>query len=102
MSKTYDAIVSKAAEELISAMRQPAAVSTGSMPILYVVPTTVDEDGRIVVVPYGGKAPARGAVIMPNANHASTHTSWYSVPYDHVWSILWRALHNQPILPLER
>lgn len=101
MSKTYDPIVTKAAEELVAAMRATDAFGNGSMPTLYAVPTTEDEDGKIVVVPYGGEPPERGVAIMPNANHASTHTSWYTVPYHHVYSILWQALHNQPILPLD-
>ncbi len=99
MNKIYDPIVTKAAEELVAAMRTPDALASGSMPTLYAVPTTEDDDGKVVVVPYGGKAPEHGVTIMPNANYASTHTSWYTVPYHHVYSILWQALRNQPILP---
>lgn len=99
MSKIYDAIVTKAAEELVSAIRAPEAIGSGSMPTVYAVPTTEDADGQVIIVPCGGEAPDRGVAIMPNANHASLHTSWYSTPYDYVYSILWQALHNQPILP---
>lgn len=102
MSKTYDAIVSEAARQLVIEMRQAGGYGPGAMPTVYAVPTTETEDGRVVVVKAWGEAPARGVAIMPNANYASTHTSWYTVPYDYVRSILWQALHNQPILPRER
>jgi hypothetical protein len=102
MNKTYETIVAKAAEELEAVMRATGACGSGSMPTVYAVPTTQETDGYVLVVPYGGEAPERGVVIMPNANHASLHTSWYTTPYDHVRSILWQALRNQPILPLDR
>jgi hypothetical protein len=102
MSKIYDSIVTKAAEELVAAMRATGAIGSGSMPTVYAVPTTVEADGQVLVVPYGGEAPEHGVVIMPNSNYASLHKSWYTTPYDHVYSILWQALHNQPILPREK
>ena len=102
MSKIYDAIVTKAADELKAAMYEGARRGSYGMPTVYAIPTTEDADGTVVVVPYGGEAPARGVEIKPNANHASQHTSWLTTPYDHVRSILWQALHNQPILPRER
>lgn len=102
MSKIYDTIVTKAAEELKSAMYEGARRGSYGMPTVYAIPTTEEADGQVVVVPYGGEAPARGIEIKPNSNHASQHTSWLTTPYDYVRSILWQALHNQPILPLER
>lgn len=102
MSKIYDAIVTKAAEELVTAMRKPACASSGIMPRVLVIPTTEEADGKVEIWPPYCGTPDNSILIMPNANHASTHTSWYTVPYDHVRSILWQALHNQPILPRER
>lgn len=102
MSKIYDTIVTKAAEELKAAMYEGARRGSYGMPTVYAIPTTEETDGQVVVVPYGGEAPARGVEIKPNSNHASQHTSWLTTPYDHVRSILWQALHNQPILPKER
>lgn len=102
MSKTYNSIVTKAAEELIDAMYLASRQGSYDMPTVYAIPTTKETDGKVVVVPPNGPAPENGVLIMPNANHASLHTSWYTTPYDHVRSILWQALRNQPILPLGR
>jgi hypothetical protein len=102
MDKAYIKIVIEAADQLVKEMLATGAVGSGAMPTVYAVPTTDEEDGRVVVVPYGGEAPARGVVIMPNANHASLHKSWYTTPYGDVSSILLQALRNQPILPREK
>lgn len=96
----YTAIVDTAAAELERLVR--TACFSGHMPTVYAVPTTEDEDGRVVVVMPGQPAPERGVAIMPNNNHASVHTSWYSVEYSAMRHILWQALRNQPILPREK
>ncbi len=96
----YTAIVDTAAAELERLVR--TATFSGHMPTVYAVPTTDDEDGSVVVVMPGQPAPERGVAVMPNANYASVHTSWYSVEYTAMRHILWQALRNQPILPREK
>jgi hypothetical protein len=102
MTKQYDDIVTKAAAELVKAMRKPECAASGMMPTVYAVPTTENEDGRIVVVEHGYPAPLGGVVVRPNDNNASCHEDWYTVPYDHVRSLLYWAMKSQPILPLDR
>jgi hypothetical protein len=100
VTKQYDDIVTKAAVEMVKAMREIGCVSSGLMPTVYAVPTTEERDGEVVVVPHGYPAPLGGVVVRPNDNGASAHTTWFTTPYDSVWSILWHALRIQPILPL--
>ena len=99
MTSAFDQIVTEAAAEMLKAIQKPECLASGAMPTVYAVPTTEDEDGRVVVVGYGFPAPRGGVLVRPNDNHASTHRGWNTVPYTYLSGILREALRIQPILP---